>query len=107
MRAGQLSRLQAVAVTMTESVSKITGARSVSEEEGKTFHFFRQTFKEQAALLGKDEAQKGVMVLQVRKSPTTRSMTHFRFEGQLYRIDSKIPDVGSCRYNITATLVNE
>jgi len=106
MRAGTL-RHQATAIVQTVTKSSVTGAPKKTNTIKGIFRFFRQTHKEQSALLGKEEATKGIIVMQCRRGPFTEAMTHFKYDGNLYRIEQKLPDELHNTYDITATLVNE
>ena len=103
---GRSFRNLATAIKFTKTQSA-TGAKKEVEQEIKTFRFCRQTYKESQARIGKEDAMTGLMIIQCRYSTTTEAMTHYRYKGDLYRIDSKIMDEADRSYTINATLVNE
>lgn len=69
---------------------------------------FRQTKKEQAAMLGKEQGSRGTLILQMRRSPSTDRATHVNYEAQLYRIEPNPPrNIHDNTIILTCTLVNE
>ena len=103
---GRSFRNLATAIRYTKTQSA-TGAKKEVEETIRDFRFCRQTYKESQARIGKEDAMTGLMIIQCRYSTVTASMTHYRYKGNLYRIDSKDLNEADRSYTINATLVNE
>ena len=103
---GRSFRNLATAIKFTKTQSA-TGAKKEVEEIIRNFRFIRQTYKESQARIGKEDAMTGLMIIQCRYSTVTKDMTHYRYKGDLYRIDSKVMDEADRSYTINATLVNE
>lgn len=107
LTAGMLrDRAKAVLVRRTQTA---TGALREEREELPPFHFFRQTWKEQKTMLGKEQGARATMIIRCRRSPQTDIMTHYRHGGKLWRVDSRIPTADPAEHtlDITATEVNE
>lgn len=86
----------------------VTGSMQRTLDYFATVHCFRQTKKEQAALLGKEQAARGQVILAVRCSANTMKTTHLRYEGQLYRIEPHpVRNIKDNTLSLTCTLVNQ
>lgn len=105
MLAGALARSTATAIRIRRRQTA-TGATRTEEEVLGEFRFFRMTKKEQAATLGKEDAERGTMMMLARMSPATDGMTHYRYRGALYKA-KKYDRPAEHALEITGTLVNE